>query len=155
MGAVSSCCGGGRKKEPDVEQGLLAEYNEETGLQQRVHEKMHTYQMLRALAGGALPSNEQLVANLRTLLASDVLNPQSGDVSDAGQRLAEAAKQWLKDFMRLLQAKNGEDQVEEFVWALSNADLSVNTQDAARRAKDYKAKADASAGTKYPCNRLR
>ena len=146
MDAFLTCCGCRRKREQDVEQGLLAEYGEDTALQHRVHAKMHTYQMLHALADGYLPSNEQLVANLRTLLAADLLSPDEQDLSDDGRKLAGACKQGLRDFMRLLQSKNGEDQLQDFVWCLSHADISVNTKDVSRRASNMRAKADATAG---------
>ena len=149
MDAIWSCCGCGRKrKQQDVEEGLLAEYerHDETDLQHRVHEKMHTYQMLHALSDGYMPSNEQLVANLRTLLAADLLNPVDAELSDSGRKLTQAGRQWLKDFMRLLQEKNAEDEIQDFVWCLSKAELSVNTKDAARRASSLRTKADATAG---------
>ena len=142
-----SCCGcSPRKKRPDEEEALLVEYDDDTVLQRRVHEKLHTYQMLRALSTGYMPSNEQVIANLRTLLASDVLNPDETELSDSGRRLAQACKQWFKDFMHLLQDKNAEDQVQDLLWSISKARVSVNTTDVSRRVSNNRAKADATAG---------
>ena len=144
---MSSCCGYGRRgKRQDDEEALLAEYDDETVLQRRVHQKMHSYQMLRALAAGYMPSNEQLIVNLRSLLASDVLNPAEPELSEDGRRLVKECKRWLQDFMRLLKDKNGEDEVQDFVWALSHARVQVNTHDVSQRVKTNRAKADATAG---------
>ena len=142
-----SCCGcGGRKKRQDEEEGLLAEYDDDTALQQRVHEKLHTYQMFRALSSGFMPSNEQAIVNLRTLLASDLLNPDETELSDSGRKLAQVCKQWLQNFMRLLQDKNSDDQVQDLLWSISKSRISVNTDGVSKRVSNNRAKADATAG---------
>ena len=74
-------------------EALLPRYDDETALQRELHQKMHSYQMVRALSMGFMPSNEQLVINLRTLLAADVLNPQNPDLSDSGRQLVRYVKQ--------------------------------------------------------------
>ena len=144
MWSCWGCCG--RNKRQEDEEGLLAEYGDETDLQRRVHQKMHTYQMLHAMTSGYMPSNEQVIVNLRTLLAGDLLNPDDPDLSDSGRKLAKACKQWLKEFIRLLQDKNSDDQVQDLLWALSKAEISVNTKDIGNRVSRNRAQADAAAG---------
>jgi hypothetical protein len=102
--------------------------------------------MIRALGKGFMPSNEQLIINLRTLLAADILNPDNPDLSDSGRLLVKFTKQWLHEFIDLLLHKNSEDQIQDFLWYLSKARLSVDVGDMARRTTRSKAKADASAG---------
>ena len=143
---MSTCCGFGRRKKGDDVEALLPEYQDDTTLQRRLHQKMHTYQMLRALSSGCMPSTEQLVINLRTLMASDTLNPDEADLSDSGRRLIRYCKQWLNEFIQLLQDKNSKDQFQDFVWFLSKAQLSLDTQDMANQASNIKAKADSKAG---------
>ena len=141
MSFLSSCCGRGRIRLED-EEALIPKYEDDTALQRRLHQKMHSYQMLRALSQGFMPSTEQLTINLRTLLASDVLNPENPELSDSGRRLLQLSKQWLHEFIELLQTKNNKDQIQDFMWFLTKARISLDTEDVAYRAKKSKVKAD-------------
>ena len=143
-----SSCFGGRKKAAD-EEALIPQYDDDTALQRRLHQKMHSYQMLRALAGGYLPSTEQLIINLRTLLASDVLNPDNPDLSESSRRLLKFSKQWLKDFIELLHQKNSKDQIQDFIWYLSKSKISVDTTAMVQSASTIKARADTAAGKSH------
>ena len=107
---------------------------------------MHSYQMVRALSKGYMPSTEQLIVNLRTLLASDFLNPDNPDLSDSGRLLLKYSKQWLTDFIETIRHKNSTDQIQDFVWFLSKSRLSVDTEDLAKTASNVRAKADTTAG---------
>lgn len=93
-----------------------------------------------------MPSNEQAIVNLRTLLAADLLNPNNPDLSDSGRLLAKYTKLWLQQFIELLQHKNSDDQIQDFIWFLSKSRISVDVDDLARRASKAKAKADTAAG---------
>lgn len=140
-----SSCFGSRKSDSD-RQPLLPQYeNDETKLQHELHKKLHSYQQVRALTKGYMPSNEQVIINLRTILAADILNPENTDLSDSGRVLVKYTKQWLKQFMDLLEHKNGEDQLQDLLWYLSKSRIDVDVEDLARRAKSSKAKADTAA----------
>lgn len=144
---MSSCFGWRKSRAADEENApLLPQYRDETTLQRELHQKLHTYQMIRALGRGYMPSNEQVIINLRTLLAADILNPENPDLSDSGRQLIRSTKQWLNQFMQLLQHKNGEDQIQDFLWYLSKARISVDVDDIAQRATRAKKKADTAAG---------
>ncbi len=93
-----------------------------------------------------MPSTEQLIINLRTLLASDLLNPDNPDLSDSGRLLSKFSKQWLSQFIEALRHKNDSDQIQDFLWFLSKARISLDTEDITKTAKNVKAKADATAG---------
>ncbi|KAF2495346.1 hypothetical protein BU16DRAFT_510143 [Lophium mytilinum] len=140
-----SSCFGFRKSRADDRQPLLPQYHDDTALQRQVHQKLHSYQMYRALAKGFMPSNEQVIINLRTLTAADILNPDNPDLSDSGRLLVKYTKQWLREFMELLQHKNSEDQIQDFIWFLSKSKVSVDVDDLAKRASKAKAKADTTA----------
>jgi hypothetical protein len=107
---------------------------------------MHSYQMIRALSKGFMPSTEQTIINLRTLLASDVLNPETPGLSESGRKLMKYSKQWLQQFIDLLRNKNEGDQIQDFIWFLIHARISVDTDDLIQTATSSRAKADASAG---------
>ncbi|KAF1985385.1 hypothetical protein K402DRAFT_379124 [Aulographum hederae CBS 113979] len=148
MDFLSSCCGL-RKPDSDGDRApLLPQYKEDTTLQRELKQKLHTYQMLRAFGKGYMPSNEQTIINLRTLLAQDILNPDNPDLSDSGRLLVKFTKQWLRQFIELLQHKNSEDQIQDFIWFLSKSRVSVDLDDISRRASKVKAKADTAAAYK-------
>ena len=142
---MSSCLGFRKTKGEDTE-ALLPKYADDTSLQRRLHQKMHTYQMLRALSKGFMPSTEQLIINLRTLLASDVLNPDTSDLSDSGRLLVKYSKQWLTQFIETIRHKNDDDQIQDFIWYLSKSKISLDTEDLANTASQVKSKADVTAG---------
>ncbi|KAK0616043.1 hypothetical protein B0T17DRAFT_619615 [Bombardia bombarda] len=145
----SSCFGGrgDRDRIPDEEQPLLSHYDDDTTLQRKLHQKLHTYQMLRALSKGFMPSNEQAIVNLRTLLSADILNPDNSNtgLSDSGRALAHYTKQFLTQLIELLEHKNSHDQIQDFIWYLSKARVSVDMEDVVERAGKAKAKADTAA----------
>jgi hypothetical protein len=102
--------------------------------------------MIRALSKGFMPSTKQIIVNLRTLLASDVLNPKAPGLSDSGRLLLKYSKQWLSEFIELLWNKNDRDQIQDFIWFLSHAKVSIDVTDIAQTATSTRTKADASAG---------
>ena len=142
---MSSCFGRRKTKGEDTE-ALLPQYADDTSLQRSLHQKMHSYQMIRALSKGYMPSTEQLIVNLRTLLASNILNPDDPDLSDSGRLLIKYSKQWLAEFIDLVRHKNDDDQIQDFIWFLSHSKVSVDTDHLAKSASNVKAKADATAG---------
>jgi len=142
-----SSCFGFRKSRDDDQRPLLPQYRDDTVLQREVHQKLHSYQMVRAMTKGFMPSNEQVIVNLRSLLAADILNPDNPDLSDSGRLLTKYTKRWLHEFIETLGNKNSEDQIQDFLWYLSKARLSVDVGDIAHRASKSKTKADVTAGT--------
>ncbi|KAH0566462.1 hypothetical protein GP486_000132 [Trichoglossum hirsutum] len=86
---------------------------------------------MRALSKGFMPSTEQIVINLRTLLASDVLSPNNQSLSGSGRLLSKLLKQLLKDFIELLRHKNDDDQIQEFIWLLLKSKISLDVDDLA------------------------
>ncbi len=144
---MSSCFGFRNKTKGDDTEALLPQYEDDTTLQRRVHQKLHSYLMIRALSKGFMPSTEQLIINLRTLLASDVLNPDNPELSDSARRLVKYSKQWLMEFIELLRHKNDRDQIQDFIWFLSKSRISLDTNELANTASRVKRKADARAGT--------
>ena len=143
---MSSCCGFRKRQKPADEEALLPEYGDDTALQKSLHQKLHTYQMVRALLAGFMPSTEQLIINLRTLIASDFLNPDNPELGDSGRQLLRHSKQWLKQFLDLLQHKNSKDQIQDFIWFLTKARISLDTERVTTSASKIRARADAAAG---------
>jgi Family of unknown function (DUF5923) len=128
-------------------QPLLSQYEDDTSLQRTVRQKLHSYLMIRALSKGYMPSTDQVIVNLRTILASDILNPETPGLSETGKLLLRYTKQWLSEFAELLRTKNGRDQLQDFIWYISHAKISIDAQGIVQEASPARAKADASAGT--------
>ena len=141
---LSACFGLGKKRGEEREP-LLPQYDQNTHLQRELYRKLHSYQMFRALSKGYMPSTEQAIINLRTLMASDVLHPDNPDLSDSGLRLVRLTKEWLGQFIALLQHKNDRDQLQDLIWFLSKSRISVDVDDLRHQAQKSRAKADAAA----------
>ncbi|KAK1141478.1 hypothetical protein N8T08_009018 [Aspergillus melleus] len=124
---------------------LLPRYEEDTTLQRRLHQKLHSYQMLRALSEGYMPSTDQVIANLRTLLASDILNPRSQEIGSVGRQLIRDCRLWIQVFIELLRDKNSSDQLQEFLWHLARSRASLDPSNISQHAAQVKARADTKA----------
>lgn len=125
---------------------LLPRYEEDTTLQRRLHQKLHSFQMLRALSEGYMPSTEQVIINLRTLLASDILNPRTQDIGSVGRQLIRDCRIWIQVFIELLRDKNNDDKLQEFLWHLSRSRASLDRGQVAQHASHVKARQDTKAG---------
>ncbi|KAL2808817.1 hypothetical protein BJX63DRAFT_17728 [Aspergillus granulosus] len=124
---------------------LLPRYDDDTSRQRRLHQKIHSYQMLRALSEGYMPSTEQTIANLRTLLAFDIFSPRNPDLGSVGRQLVRDSRLWIQLLIEFLQAKNADDQFQEFIWHLSHGRATVHADQLAERAAHTRAKADTKA----------
>ncbi|KIX01483.1 uncharacterized protein Z518_09209 [Rhinocladiella mackenziei CBS 650.93] len=144
MPFLTSCCGFGRKKGDDTEP-LLPRYEDDTARQRALRHKLHTYQMLRALTKGYMPSNEQTILHLRTLLASDLLNPNNKELTESGRTLIRNCRTWLKLFIELLKNKNSQDQIQDFIWYITKSRISLDVNDISHSASKVQARADAQA----------
>lgn len=138
-------CGSGDEEDPE-RQPLLPQYNDDTSRQARLHEKLHTYQMLRAMSTGYMPSNKQVIVHLRALLSASVLDhAHDGRLSTSGRALIRTARLWLERFMDLLEHKNGKDQIQDFIWYLYKAQADVDLSNLGTSISKSKTKANASA----------
>ncbi|KIW83256.1 hypothetical protein Z517_02501 [Fonsecaea pedrosoi CBS 271.37] len=144
MSFLAQCCGFGRKRGEDTDP-LLPRYEDDTSRQRALHQKLHTYQMLRALSKGYMPSTEQTIVNLRTLLAADILNPNNKELSDSGRALIRNCRTWLKLFIEILRTKNDQDQIQDFLWYTTKSRISLDVDDISYSASRVKARADARA----------
>lgn len=113
---------------------LLPQYGDDTARQARLHEKIHSYQMLRAMSQGYMPSNLQAIVHLRALLSADLLNPDTAGLSTAGRALVSSARLWLVQFIDLLEHKNPHDQVQDFIWHLARVRHDIDPQHVGARA---------------------
>ena len=125
---------------------LLPRYEENASLNRRLQHKLHTYQIVRALSEGYMPSTEQIIINLRKLLASDLLSSCHQDIGSVGRQLIRDLRLWIQVFIDFLREKNGDDRLQDFLWLLSHSKASVNFSQVSQRASHAKARADTKAG---------
>ena len=147
-----SACLGCRKKPSEDRQPLLPQYNDETSRQRELHKKLHTYQQLRALSMGYMPTTEQAIANLRTILAIDLLNPNAANansLSPSGKALVKYMRQWLVQFMDLVQHKNEGDRLQDLIWYLKRSKVEIDAEDIGKRVAVTKVKKDTAAGMSF------
>lgn len=144
---MSSCLGFRKSSHSHDTEPLLPRYEDDTALQRELHKKLHTYQMLRALSKGSMPSTEQAIINLRTILASDFLNPNKPELSDSGGRLVRYSRDFLRQFIEILRKKNGQDELQDFLWCLTQSRLSIDTDRLSNHVSLTSGKADALAST--------
>ncbi|CAK7264962.1 hypothetical protein SEPCBS119000_001260 [Sporothrix epigloea] len=131
-------CGGSRDDYDDndgLNEGerrpLLAGGDEETEHQLRLHQKLHKYQMVRAMGAGYLPSTAQTVANLRHVVPeSDSRSHHSAssasELSPSGRALSQLSTRFIEQLITLLERKNGGDQIQDFVYCVQRARLDVD-----------------------------
>ncbi|KFY26076.1 hypothetical protein V493_04285 [Pseudogymnoascus sp. VKM F-4281 (FW-2241)] len=100
--------------------------------------------MVRALGMGYMPSTDQLIVNLRTLIASDALNTDTPGLNRSSKLLLKYLKRWLHDFIELLQNKSCQDQIQDFIWAASHAKFFLDTDDVIQAATSTNVRVDAS-----------
>ena len=142
-----SCLGRRRNASDAAQQPLLPKYEHDTAREERLHEKLHTYQMFRAISMGSMPSNEQLIINLRSLLASDILNPDDSSVTDAGRLLTKHLRELLHQTIDLLLHKNSDDYLQDFIWCTTRSRISLDASDLSNRVS--KARSEAKTAAAY------
>jgi hypothetical protein len=139
-------CFGCRKSKSGDQEPLLPKYDGNTTLQKKLHVKLHTYLMIKALCKGYMPSTEQAVVNLRTLLASDCLDTETTGLTSSGRSLLNYAKQWVSEFIELLRNKNNADQMQDFIWFLHRARMTLDPVKTFQTASAVQAKVNTAAG---------
>lgn len=136
---------------PNETEPLLPRYEDDTARQRQLHQKLHSYQMFRALSEGYMPSTEQAIANLRTLLASDVLNLRNQEIGSHGRQLVRDARLLTEACMDFLRTKNSQDQLQDFLWHLARSRVLVDSSRVSHTAAHVKARADTKAGGSFHC----
>ncbi|PGH06692.1 hypothetical protein AJ79_06476 [Helicocarpus griseus UAMH5409] len=141
----SSCCKS-RKPSSGETQPLLPQHDDDdTVLQQQMREKLRSYEMMKALSSGFMPSTDQVILNLRALLSSSLFNPDDLAVGNTTRQLTRDVKFCIRLLIDLLREKNGDDQLQEAIWQLSKSSVSLDTANLASRGSLAKSKADAAA----------
>lgn len=89
-----------------------------------------------AAKAGKLPTTDQIVSAVRKILNSSLLQPEIGSViagkagggklSKRGKDVVVKSRKVLEALARLVLEKNNEDQIQNFIWQASQADVDVD-----------------------------
>ncbi|GAA5830171.1 hypothetical protein JCM11251_006906 [Rhodosporidiobolus azoricus] len=94
------------------------------------------FQAYGALKAGKMPTTDQLVAGIRKVLSSALLQPDigsmvakkvgGGKLSAKGRDVVLKERKVLEAIARLVLEKNNDDKIQRFIWQARNADLNVD-----------------------------
>jgi len=93
-----------------------------------IHAKLHTYEIILTLSNGYFPTTKQFMGHLRWLLRSGNLEPRNRRLSVRGRNTIRDLRAWIEAVAEEAEYKNGYNEIQEFVWELSQADVDVGTQ---------------------------
>ena len=139
MSFLRAECGNEREREP-----LLPCHNQDTRLQASVEDKLRSFQIMKALSDGYMPSNDQLLAHLRHTI--NILRTAPVDTSSTGKELIRNFRQHLKHLAAFFENKNGSDQIQDFLWYVTKARFTINSDDLEERARAIRPRADIATG---------
>ena len=97
----------------------------EVSKRQEIRTKLRTYEIILALSNGYLPSTKQFTGYLRWLLHSGILEPRNRRLSVRGRNAIRDLRAWIEAIAEEAEYKNGNDEIQNFVWELSQVDIDV------------------------------
>ncbi|BFZ60980.1 hypothetical protein YB2330_002037 [Saitoella coloradoensis] len=92
-----------------------------------IRRKLQTYQQVRALSEGFMPTTPQIIAHAHAFLRSGVLDPRSRRLSSQGRTFIRDFRAWVEAAIQLLEEKNGNNEIQELIWHTSLSDVDVDT----------------------------
>lgn len=128
-----------REREP-----LLPRHHQDTQRQASVEDKLRSFQIIKALSDGYMPSNKQLLAHFRR--TTEVLRTVPADTSSTGKELIRQFREHLKHLIAFLENKNNADQIQDFLWYITKARLSIDTEHLEQRAQEIQPRANIATG---------
>ena len=93
-----------------------------------IRAKLRTYEIILALSNGYFPTTKQFTGHLHWLLRSGILEPRNRRLSVRGRNAIRDVRAWIEAVAEEAEYKNGNNEIQEFVWELSQADVDVGTQ---------------------------
>lgn len=134
----------GERGDQRERQPLLPRHHQDTSLQTSIEDKLHSFQILKALSDGYMPSNEQLVGHLRH--AIDVLRTVPAGTSSTGKEFIRSFREHLKQLVAFFENKNSADQIQDFLWYAAKARLSIDLDDLEQLTREIQPRGDIATG---------
>jgi hypothetical protein len=101
---------------------------QEVTKRREIRAKLRTYEILIALSNGYFPTTKQFTGHLHWLLRSGILEPRNRRLSVKGRNAIRDLRAWIEAVAEEAEYKNGSDEIQQFVWELSQADVDVGTR---------------------------
>jgi Family of unknown function (DUF5923) len=98
---------------------------QEVSEHREIRTKLRTYEIILALSNGYFPTTKQFTGHLHWLLASGVLEPRNRRLSVCGRNAIRDLRAWIEAVAEEAEYKNGNDEIQQFVWEVSQADVNV------------------------------
>jgi Family of unknown function (DUF5923) len=99
--------------------------SQELSKRREIRHKLRTYEILRALQNGYFPTTRQFTGHLAWILRSGILEPRNRRLSVRGRNTIRDLRGWIEAVSDEAENKNGGDEIQEFIWELSQADIDV------------------------------
>jgi hypothetical protein len=99
--------------------------SQEVSKHREIHTKLRTYEIILALSNGYFPTTKQFTGYLHWLLTSGILEPRNRRLSVRGRNAIRDLRAWIEAVAEEAEYKNGNDEIQQFVWELSQADVNV------------------------------
>jgi Family of unknown function (DUF5923) len=100
---------------------------QEVSKRREIRAKLRTYELFLALQNGYFPTTKQFTGNLQWILRSGILEPRNRKLSIKGRNAIRDLRAWIESIVEESEYKNGSNEIQEFVWELSQADVDVGT----------------------------
>jgi len=100
---------------------------QEVSKRQEIRAKLRTYEIILALSNGYFPTTKQFRGYLHWLLRSGILEPRNRRLSVRGRNAIRDLRAWIEAVAEEAEYKNGNDEIQQFIWELSQADVDIGT----------------------------
>jgi hypothetical protein len=100
---------------------------QEVSKRQEIRIKLRTYEIILAVANGHFPTTKQFTDHLHWLLRSGILEPRNRRLSVRGRNAIRDLRAWIDAIAEEAEYKNGNDEIQQFIWELSQSDIDVGT----------------------------
>jgi len=98
---------------------------QEVSKREEIRTKLRTYEILLTLSNGYLPTTKQFTQYLRWILRSGILEPRNRRLSVRGRNAIRDLRAWIEAIAEEAEYKNGNDEIQQFIWELSQTDVDV------------------------------
>src|SRR5579862_676413 len=98
---------------------------QEVSKKREIRAKLRTYEIILALSNGYFPTTKQFTGHLHWLLRSGILEPRNRRLSVKGRNAIRDVRAWIEAIAEEAEYKNGGDEIQQFIWELTQADIDV------------------------------
>src|SRR5271170_5388981 len=100
---------------------------QEVTKRREIRAKLRTYEIILALSNGYFPTTKQFTGHLNWVLRSGILESRNRRLSVRGRNAIRDLRAWIEAVAEEAGNKNGGDEIQQFFWELSQADVDVGT----------------------------